>query len=123
MKDFLTKLLSKAAFAKATELVQNQPAATSEAEAAKNHKAVVDGLYAFVEDLDDAVALIPYAGPVLKTVVDNPMADAKERELCEFIVETVYRALKYGQALGDKPADSAPAPVTDDTTLPAGGPA
>lgn len=102
MMDFLTKLLSKAAFEKATDLITGQaPAATPE-EGEANHKAVVDGLYAFVEDLDDKVELIPFAGPILKALVDSPAADAKEYELCEFVVEAAYRALKYADALGAK---------------------
>lgn len=99
MTEFLTKLLSKQAFEKATELVQGQSKPTSKAEADANHEAVLNGLVAFVEVLDDKVELIPFAGPILKALVDSPAVDDLERKACEFIVESVYRALKYGEAL------------------------
>lgn len=99
MIDFLTKILSKDAYEKAAELVQGQQPAANEEEATNNHKAVLEGLIAFVEDLDDKVELIPFAGPILKALVDSPAVDDMERKACEFVVETVYRALKYGDAL------------------------
>ena len=102
MNKWLEKLLSKQAFEKATVLIQSQPTASTREEASENHRRVVDGLVAFIEEADDRVELIPYAGPILKALVDSPAIDAKERELAEFIVESAYRALKYADALGTK---------------------
>lgn len=100
MPKWLEKLLSKQAFEKATDLIQEQPTPATREEATENHTRVVEGLVAFIEDLDDRVELIPFAGPILKMLVDSPQVDAKERELAAFVVESVYRTLKYSGQTG-----------------------
>lgn len=97
---FLEKLLTKEAFAKATELILNQPPATDKAVGDDNHTAVRVGLISFIETLDDQVSLIPFAGPILKAIVDSPGVDAEEARLADFVIESVYRALKYSGQVG-----------------------
>lgn len=90
---FLEKLLSKATAEQIARLIQAQPPATTEEEGDANHAAVKAGALAFVEELDDKVILIPYAGPILAALVDSPAVDQKEEEWVDFAVEMAYRAL------------------------------
>ncbi len=108
---FLEKLFSKAASEKIAELIRAQPTATTKEEGDANHAAVVEGDVAFVEHLDDKVALIPYAGPILAVIVDTPAMDQKEREWVEFAVELAYRTLDSVGAVA--PSDG---PVSDPAT-------
>lgn len=100
MSEFLKKLFSKQMSKYVTELAQGQPMATTQAEKDANHKAVRDGIRAYMEELDDRVELIPFAGPLLDALVDSPAAEKTEDEWADFLAELVYRPLKYADALG-----------------------
>ncbi|KQR22855.1 hypothetical protein [Deinococcus sp. Leaf326] len=93
---FLSKLLSKAALAKAIELIKQQPTAATPEDGTANHATVAAGVLAFVEALDDKVELIPFAGPILKALVDSPEVDRLEKLLVDYVVEQAYQVLKLG---------------------------
>ncbi len=97
---FLEKLLSKELFAEATALILAQPRAITEEEKAANHQRVRAALLTFAETLDDQVVLIPFAGPILKAIVDSPSVDAEEVKLVDFIISSVYRPLKETGQVG-----------------------
>lgn len=128
---FLEKLLSKATVAEAARLILAQPLATTQEEGAANHQKVVEGVYTFVETLDDKVALIPYAGPILAAIVDSPAVDAAERKWVEFVVELGYQSLNAVGAtkVTDpidvskwKPGPEPGTPLTDNDFQPNSGP-
>lgn len=102
MNDFLKKLFSKQTLAYATGLAQGQGTASTDEEARANHKAVRDGIRAYIESLDDRVTLIPFVGPILDGLVDSPAFEKTEDEWADFLAEMVYRPLKYADALGNK---------------------
>lgn len=93
---FLEKILSKAALAKAIELIKQQPTAATPEEGESAHAAVAAGVLVFVEALDDKVELIPFAGPILKALVDSPEVDRLEKKLVDYVVEQAYQVLKLG---------------------------
>lgn len=117
---FLEKLLSKATAEQIGKLIQAQPPATTKEEGDANHERVVEGVVTFVESLDDKVALIPYAGPILAMIVDTPAMDQKEREWVEFAVEMAYRALDSVGAANPQQNEGA---VTDPAVVKEGPPA
>ena len=86
------RIASTAFIEKAKELIHK--AGSQDATGAEKHRMVVDGLVRFIDDLDEAVTLVPYVGSILDALLDTQPAQEVKRGAVQFAVELIYQTLK-----------------------------